>query len=834
MFGFWLATLPSALAHRPHTVVPAMAIPADFGTSGRALLVCSPGPISLLMSTEDFGGHWTFIGGEPTADDLVAGAVDGGRSFLIGQTGNVWQTDNGRDWRSAAIPDAAAVVDTDVVAGRLVVGGDALWAGSGSDPGAVVRRVDAPMLDVDLDDDGADAVAAVGTDGTVWAGPVDTPAALPALPDGDRAAYVTWSAGELYVAGVSTVYAWRGGEWSACGALPVTDVSLFGGEVARLAGDPDGRVIAATGTQVLFVSDDGCGTWRLDDAGATLAPVYGGIGYLGTVSEAFPVVWSDGVGLVAAGWNGIGIRPDPDGAWSFPKLVSSDSVRGFAIAPDFPDDPRMAVGQYGGAVVWTSDGGASWTGSARGTDHPYGYDVAIVDTDVMLYATLEAFRSADAGQTWTQVDVPMARTRAFQTASGLVFALGEDTADEGVFGRLAVSVDRGQTWSGLSAYAAAVGTSTSGSLTVASIHGRTRWLVAVDASPGLLASDDQGATWTFLRTPRTDAALKTSAGVAAWPARGATRIVYADEVDGVQLSDDDGVTWLPPDLPPDQPPIVMGGADDGTLFVASGDGQVYRSDDGGVRWLNLGVRFPTSVHDLEVAPRFAQFGIVVAGTSRGEYWSADRGETWTLLSRYERFEDQTFHFPCQTATGATCATYVDTDAGNGGGWALQTLDVARFSFEGHGFHVLGARAGDGVVNVVVDGVALPDWTPDGSPLRVDGLPAGWHDVELRAGIVSSDALHIDVVEVYGDGMPLPIPGAVEPDTADTGVDSAGDTAADSDPPVDSGDPPPADTGDGQRCGCAAGAGGGAFSAGLAVLAVALRRRRPVRRAGGRG
>lgn len=831
----WLIWVPFALAHRPHTVVPAMAIPDDFRVSGRALLVCSPGPISLLMSTEDHGAHWTYVGGAPTADDLTAGAVDAGHSYLLGESGTVWRTDNGRDWSHAAVPDVSEAVDMDVVAGVLAVGGDALWIGRADDPASLGRLLDVPIADVDIDDDGG-RVVAVGTDGQVWAGALEGPEVLPPLPDGDAAGYATFSGGQLYVGGVSSVYAWREGAWAQCGELPVTDVSVFGVQVARLGGDPAGRVLAATGTQVAFRSEDGCASWSLDDAGATLAPEYGGIGYLGTVSDAFPVLWSDGTEVLAAGWNGLGFRPDADHDWTFPKLVSSDSVRGFAFAPDFPDDPRMAVGQYGGAVVWTSDGGASWSGSARGTDHPYGYDVSIVDADVMLYATLEAFRSTDAGQSWSQVVVPMSRTRAFQLAPGLVFALGEDTTDSGIAGRLAVSMDRGLTWSALGAYASAVGTSTTGSLTVANVHGRSLWLVAVDSSPGLLASDDAGASWAFLRTPHPDAGLKTSAGVAVWPARGATRIVYADEVDGVVISDDDGASWAAPALPPDQAPIVLGAGDDGTLFVGSADGQVYRSEDGGERWKNLGVRFPTSVHDLEVAPRFASLGVVVAGTSRGEYWSADRGDTWSLLSRYERFEDQTFHFSCVSALGSACGTYVDADAGNGGGWALQELDTARFSFEGHGFRVLGARAGDGVVNVRVDGVAQADWVPDGAPLALDGLAEGWHDVELRAGLVAADAVRLDVVEVFGDGTPLPLPGQVPVDTGDTAADTANDTDSEPDPDTDSGAAPaPVAEAPGARaCGCAEAPAGSLQGVPWVGLLVCGRRGRRGRPGPGRG
>lgn len=811
---FLLLASSFALAHRPHTVVPAMAIPEDFPTQGHAWLVCTPGPISLLMTTNDMGVHWEYVGGAPTVDDLLSGAASGSTIYFLGATGNVWSTDDdGASWDSAALPGAATATDLDVVGGDLLAGGDVLWWGDAGSPGSATVIVPTAMTDVDIDDDDSSLIAAAAADGTVVAstsGPSGITPLLP-LPDSDLALGVAWVNGELYTHSLSTIYASRAGDWVQCGAVPFTDAATpHSAEIGRLAASRDGRLTVATGAQAVFVSDDGCVTWSFLDVGAEMAPIYGAIGYAQATSEAFSTLWVDGDTLLVAGWNGLVTSADGGGSWAFPKLVSSDSVRGFSMAPDFPTNPRMAVGQYGGAVVWTDDGGEVWTGSAVGLDHMYGYDVAIVDEEVLLYAALEAFRSADGGLTWAGLDVPMERTRVFTVTPDVIFALGEDSQGV-VSGRVAISRDRGATWLDLPKFNELVGNSTASSVTTANMGGITRWLVATDADPGLAVSDDEGATWRWLWQTQTEVQLQLAAGVASWPAGEATRLAFANEVDGVLLSDDGGATWRPATTQPTSVPLTMTGTDDGTMFVGSGDGLMFRSEDGGETWVNLGVTFGTSGHVIKPAPGFAQNGIAIVGTSVGEYWTNDRGDTWNLMQRYERFEDNTFHLLCYKSDGVTaCDNYVDPTAGNGGGYLLLTLDTASFTFEGDAFSVIGPKDGEGVATVVIDGVQQADWTPDGTPLTVTGLPLGWHDVSITGAIATADGIHIDVVETYGEGTALPIPGA---------SDDSGDSA-------DSGDS--GDTGTIRgRCACKGGRDAGVFMVpfGLFGLGTALLRRR---------
>jgi hypothetical protein len=214
---------------------------------------------------------------------------------------------------------------------------------------------------------------------------------------------------------------------------------------------------------------------------------------------------------------------------------------------------------------------------------------------------------------------------------------------------------------------------------------------------------------------------------------------------------------------------------------------------------------------------------VILGTQEGAYWTNDRGDSWHLLRRYERFEDTTYHLVCKTASESDCAALEDASWGLNGGYAMQAGDYLSMSIEGNAFSLLGPSAGDGQAVVYVNGEAVATLTANGDPLTVTGLiEDGWKDIRVEVLLAGANGFRVDAAEVWGAGEVMPIPEVV-PDTGgpdDSEIiwdDSGKETGR---PPL----PGPEDTGFGgiiPGARCDTGAGVGWLGVGLGLL---LRRR----------
>jgi len=120
---------------------------------------------------------------------------------------------------------------------------------------------------------------------------------------------------------------------------------------------------------------------------------------------------------------------------------------------------------------------------------------------------------------------------------------------------------------------------------------------------------------------------------------------------GVWKTVNDGTTWTPMfdkegsysigwvTLDPNDPAVVWVGAGESNSqrSVGYGDG-VYRSDDGGKNWQNLGLKKSEHIGRVEVDPRDSKVVYVAAegplwgpGGDRGLYKSVDGGKTWKAV-----------------------------------------------------------------------------------------------------------------------------------------------------------------------------------------------------------
>ncbi len=767
-------------AHRPHSVVTAMANAPDFESTGVAWAIMDPHDISQPMRSVDHGQHWNYMGGAPMDDELVGASYVGDDLVLLGRDGTLWvTTDEGGSWSSRDVVSETLANALTVDGDRLVVAADSgLWVGTLQSTFEAIESTRA-WDRVATSPTDADAGMALTSEGDVWRTEDgwDSVTRIKPPPLGLTFYDATLVDGGIVAGSVGPVvrYDITTDTWEDCAELPRQSSESHSDDVIRLTGTPDGRIGAATGREALFVSDDGCTSWTLWDS--QVVPIYGGIGNAQEALEGFTEIFLEGDRGLVGGFQGVATAQEADGDWQAAKLIPADYCRGIAFAPDWPDDPRIFVGAYGGGVWWTADGGASWDGSAVGMEGVYAYDVQpaadLASTGVVYYSgSNQPYRSPDDGETWTRFELPMERVRLFRPFGQRVYALGEDAAG-GVEGQVAYSDDGGTVWvefPGNLYDLMAKGAPRD--IQETSLDGEDLLYVVVDSPAGILGSTDRGLTWSWYH----QGARETAAGAAAWPPDAPTRLVFASATAGVITSDDAGETWTAASTAPVGRPRHMTQADDGTLLLGTRSGQLWRSDDGGEVWEAVGDPVAPALFDIVAGRDFAEHGAALLGTQEGPYWTMDRGETWQPLPRYERFEARSVHFQCLPGgvegTGESCATYEDRSDGFGGGYALEAGDILRFTFEGDEFALVGAGEGDGTLALTLNGQDEGELVADGRKLRVQDLDSGWKDIELEVLEAGPDGFRIDLVEAWGDGSRMPV-GTPDTGPEDTGIPCSG-------------------------------------------------------------
>lgn len=812
--GLLLLLGTPALAHRPHDVVVAFAPAPDLLERGEAWLVQDPHDLSTLMKTEDHGAHWDFVASPLQDDDIVSGAASEELLAFLALDGTLWTSDDrGLSWVDQ---DPSVVVEEANVlalAGTraVIATRDGLLVGDAGDVAGMTQALEgAGVRGVAFAADDEEHIVAVTRDPALWRS-TDGGASFSLVKDGMPGGRSPWSVAELgglVFVGTDHGVIWLDpavATWDTCGTLPVTLGGEYANDVPVLVADPAGRLLATSGEQAIFISEDACESWTLYDAGVDVE--YGGVGNAQSADESFVGLFMDGDLALVAGFQGIAWSEDGGAGWTDAHLLPEDYCKGVAISPDFPVDPTIFRAGYGGGVAWSSDGGESWSGSTVGVESAYSNDVSLAadfsSSKVVYYAGSNSpYRSDDGGATWTALDVPMERVRRFRDLGDRLYVLGED-ASGAVQGRVAWSEDRGESWTLLESAAEAAEEAAPRELIASTVDGLPALLLVTDQPEALLVSTDEGESWTRVYAGEQE----TAAGAASWPAGEGSRLLFASASAGVILSDDGGASWSAPASPPTGRVRDFAAADDGTLFVVNREGQFWRSEDGGDTWAEAGASLGRAEFAMALAADFAGTGAILVGTQDGLFWTGDRGETWAQLPRYQRLEAGTHLLGCTRAEdGEDCTTYEDEAAGLGGGLVLSAGDRLSFTWKGDRLRVVGEATS--AFTLALGGIEHGS-VAVGELLTLED--AGWHDATLTA----TGEARVDLVEVYAPGEALD-PGG---DTADTG---------------DSGGPPDsADTGGGggetgeakdEGCGgCSAGGRAGLGPLLLALLALGARR-----------
>ena len=726
----------SAVAHRPHTPVTALAV--DPGLE-EAWLAFESAEATQIMRSLDLGRHWDAVVSPAKDDAIVGAALRDGTLVFLGEDGTAhWTADQGDSWASVELgSQAGAIAATD----------DAYLIGTSE---GVVRWVPGrtplpPLATPGLvsslaEDDGDIWLTTLG--GGVFVHRADGLHEM--TPDSGDGTGLAIAGDRVYVGthdGLLTRLLDGTTSWQACAPLPVTSDGEYAGAVSRVAASTDGQTVFVGTGQQGAVTHDACMTWELLDLQMQTI-VYGEVGSASSILDAFRGVWIAGDHAIVAGWEGVRWTADLGEPWNTAPIEPEDYYRGLDFAPNFPDDPRLFVGGYGGGPRFTRDGGATWRGTSAGTVGLYAFDVALHPAaDLVLYSGSHVLHTSDDSGWWWVYETdgpPMDRINFIEVLGHRVYALGGHD-DEG--GAVYVSDDFGTSWTSLEID----GDDNPNGVLHARIHGETRLLMTTSQDATVQLREDDA--WRVLF----DAGAAHVGGLAPWPLHDAFRLILSVRDEGLVLSDDLGVTWRAPAKPPTDPPQHLVGADDGSLFALSRIGQLSRSDDGGETWGEVAAPLAPAVWRLHPAPGFESLGIVLAATHGGLYWWR-QGDGWTAAPRQLRLEDRTTHLTCTTATGSDCATFEAKLAGNWGGYAVSEGDVLRFTFRGEVFRVVGeGLQGEAELVVNEESHGIIELGAKAHELG----PTGWYDVALH--VVSPGPIEVDRIAAEAPGTPIPMP-----------------------------------------------------------------------------
>jgi photosystem II stability/assembly factor-like uncharacterized protein len=415
--------------------------------------------------------------------------------------------------------------------------------------------------------------------------------------------------------------------------------------------------LEARGSTV-YAGTESSGVWKSTDAGSTWLHTAQGIVPTRVSAFSRQAADADKVRLIfAATASGIFSSADEGAHWQPIRLPDASVVR--TVAADPVRGPIVYVGSHGS--VWRStDGGKSFTRSSAGLPNedivklvhaPWGRVYALTASGA-LYATSDDNRNwypsqsgcsgaitslaVDPVQSWVLYAGTAGGGLCKSASAGLSWAAANTgvtqpyinavwihpsspaTVLAGSIDRVYRSVDAGQTWQSIQN-----GLPTG---VVSHLQGSGSTVLALVAGKGLYRSTDGGSTWSGANTT---ADVATASALWQSPEQPALTLLGTPSR-GVLLSTDGGAQWRESSegmnlfvrslsIDSDTPERV---------YAASLGGGLFRSDDAGAHWRNMGL---SDRNIFQVHAPGAQR--VLVGSSRGISLSQDGGTTWAELGQ---------------------------------------------------------------------------------------------------------------------------------------------------------------------------------------------------------
>ncbi len=208
------------------------------------------------------------------------------------------------------------------------------------------------------------------------------------------------------------VYAAYPTDLLVAGAGAVRSIGIDDADAVATVGD---RVLVGTGTGVHVGTDAGRSIERADLAGDVTALAVGPDGTAWAGTEPSAVHRSTDGGRTWTERPGLTDLPSA-ASWAFPPRPETHHVRAIAVAPDDPADLYVAI--EAGALVRTTDGGATWRDrTADGPRDTHGTATHPAVPDRLWAAAGDGFAvTTDRGETWRFAETGLDHTYCWSVA----------------------------------------------------------------------------------------------------------------------------------------------------------------------------------------------------------------------------------------------------------------------------------------------------------------------------------------------------------------------------------------------------------------------------------
>ncbi len=744
-------------AHMPHDVVTTVAV----GEDDRIVLQYEFRRRPMMVISDDDGDTWAFRAPEMSQELLTDLRFADGTTLYAADGVSIAAAvseDGGLTWTWTASPDGTAVVRvapaygaspvvlaaTELDVHRSDDAGDS-WESLGALPASAVRDLavspgypDDPFVAVLTEDHG---LLLTHDDGETWDSVV-----LPSAPSFALALSPTFDVDDaLWVATQGGIVLASDDRGATFETLDV-DVEGFAGDVHDLVALDVDRLLAVSGQMAALCSDDAGLTWALCDDGITEKSVHqqGSWGHYR---------WVDGVGDTAAvaAWEGLMTSRDGGTSWEETCYLLPHYTRTVAFSPRYPDDPSLWIGSYGSGLIVTQDGGETW--EVRGDDQHAGHVQAVAmapsfpdEPVIFAVADRTLWRSLDGGESFDPVDLGEIASLHRVVFSldfseyGIAYALGASSDDSTWYG--ARTVDGGETWQ--TVWAGEEADAPKITHVLRSADPDSHAIYAAQTEPtAVLRSDSFGDHWDTVREFPDD----ELAAVFALPGDGDDRLLAVTGRGEVWQGSPAGDDWaVITELGTGALLGASGGGanpdfDGAVLYVATDPPGIVRSFDGGSTWEVLPSDLRTTINTMAFPRHHPDDPTVVVGTHFGTLATCDDGETWHLLDRLLRLEDDS----CPVKfTGDGWSTSHGSGTGSTATRSSTAGDAAQVRFTGRRVRVLVADSeAAGTARVYADG----DLVGEAQLSRSGGCsPVTAFEHEFAA-----DGAHTLALEVVGDG-----------------------------------------------------------------------------------
>jgi photosystem II stability/assembly factor-like uncharacterized protein len=326
--------------------------------------------------------------------------------------------------------------------------------------------------------------------------------------------------------------------------------------------------------------------------------------------------WGAGTSIVPFQWS----NPGPQHIVLGDGSIRSGKLQAFALSPLQPSTMYTGGGFGSGiegplnetGVLKSIDDGASWTRINNGLTDPT-IDFLFVDpnnSNVILAGTEFGgmFRTADGGQTWTNVSQSAPVSTIISISTGILAGTGRG---------FELSTDGGATWTLIHATNSAVRCMAVGNGNI----------IAGLEGGDVIYKSAAGSTWPT---------VATNPGFSVWDIAidpGDPRFAFYIRAQGpgplaVQRTTDSGATWQTINAPTGIFSQAIAVRPSDRALMVAGQGMFYKSFDEGNTWVQLSAPWDSR----RIVFPIPGTSSVVIGSDHGIHWTDNDGATWRDLS----------------------------------------------------------------------------------------------------------------------------------------------------------------------------------------------------------